>query len=130
MRSSDIGRPLSELTTKLRYNGLLEDADAVLDNLVTKEIKVQTTTGHWYLLRIQPYRSTRNVIRGVVCTFQDIQIAQGVIRNEAFFRAVVDTVPEPLLVLDAAFRVVSVNDGFYRIFPVLQKKWKAKAYLA
>ena len=127
VRSSDIGRPLSELTTKLRYNGLLEDADAVLDNLVTKEIKVQTTTGHWYLLRIQPYRSTRNVIRGVVCTFQDIQIVQGVIRNEAFFRAVVDTVPEPLLVLDAAFRVVSVNDGFYRIFPHTPEEVEGKS---
>ncbi|MCH4565571.1 PAS domain-containing protein [Halomonas sp. EGI 63088] len=118
VRPTDIGRPLSELTTKLRYDTLLADAEAVLDTLVPKEVKVQTQSGHWYLLRIQPYRSTRNVIRGVVCTFQDIQVAQGVARGEAFFRAVVDTVREPLLVLDSDLRVVSANDGFYRTFPL------------
>ncbi|MEA2117533.1 CheR family methyltransferase [Halovibrio sp. HP20-50] len=118
IRPSDIGRPLSELSTKLNYDALLEDADAVLDSLSPKEIKVQTNSGRWYLLRIQPYRSTRNVIRGVVCTFQDIQVAQGVARSEAFLRAVVDTVHEPLLVLDADFQVVSANDGFYRTFPL------------
>jgi len=118
VRPSDIGRPVSELATKLRYNALPTDAETVLDTLIPKEVKVQTQSGHWYLLRIQPYRSTTNVIRGVVCTFLDIQAAQGVARNEAFFRAVVDTVREPLLVLDMDYRVVSANDGFYRTFPL------------
>ncbi|PYG03483.1 two-component system CheB/CheR fusion protein [Thioalkalivibrio sp. ALE21] len=118
VRPSDIGRPLRELTTRLCYDSLEADAEAVLDSLIPREVKVQTQTGHWYLLRIQPYRSTRNVIRGVVCTFQDIQAAQGVARPEAFFRAVVDTVREPLLVLNSELRVVSANDGFYRSFPL------------
>lgn len=130
VRSSDIGRPLSELTTKLCYDSLLEEADAVLDNLITKEVKVQTTTGHWYLLRIQPYRSTRNVIRGVVCTFQDIQVTQGVIQSEAFFRAVVETVPQPLLVLDSAFQVVSANDCFYRHFPLAPEEVEGNSLFA
>ncbi len=118
VRPTDIGRPLSELTTKLRYDALLADAEAVLDTLIPRELKVQTQGGHWYLLRIQPYRSTRNVIRGVVCTFQDIQAARSVTRSEAFFRAVVNTVQEPLLILDPDCRVVSANDGFYRTFPL------------
>lgn len=118
VRPTDIGRPLSELTTWLRYATLLADAETVLDTLVPREVKVQTQRGHWYLLRIQPYRSTCNVIRGVVCTFQDIQVAQGVAHGETFFRAVVDTVREPLLVLDPDLRVVSANDGFYRTFPL------------
>ena len=118
LRPTDIGRPLSELRINLRYEGLVADAASVLDNLIPREVKVQSETGHWYLLRIQPYRSTRNVIRGVVCTFQDIQTAQGVTRSEAFFRAIVDTVREPLLVLDPDWQVVSANDGFYRAFPL------------
>ncbi len=118
VRTADIGRPLAELRINLDYDGLVADAESVLDSLVAKEVKVQSAAGHWYLLRIQPYRSTRNVIRGVVCTFQDIQAAQGVARGEAFFRAIVDTVREPLLVLDGDLRVVSANDGFYRTFPL------------
>ena len=116
VRTSDIGRPLSELTTKLCYDSLLDDADAVLDNLVTKEIEVQTKTGHWYLLRVQPYRSTRNVIRGVVCTFQDIQAAHSIAKRETMLRSVVDTLVEPLLVLDPTFQVVTANNSFYSSF--------------
>ncbi len=116
VRPADIGRPLGELRINLDYDGLVADAESVLDTLTPKEVKVQSETGHWYLLRIQPYRSTRNVIRGVVCTFQDIHAAQGVARSEAFFRAIVNTVREPLLVLDADMRVISANDGFYRTF--------------
>lgn len=126
VRPSDIGCPLSELSTKLNYDALLTDAEAVLDTLTTKEVKVQTTTGHWYLLRLQPYRSTRNVIRGVICTFQDIQASQEVASSEAFYRAVVDTVREPLLVLNADFQVVSANEGFYCTFPLTHKEVEGK----
>lgn len=127
VRHSDIGRPLSELTNKLRYETFQADVEAVLDNLIPKEVKVQARSGHWYLLRIQPYRSTRDVIRGVVCTFQSIHAAQSVGRNESFFRSIVDTVREPLLVLDPDFQVVSANNGFYRTFPLAPEAVEGKS---
>ena len=132
MRPTDIGRPLGELTTRLRYDTLLTDAETVLDTLVPREVKVQTHSGHWYLLRIQPYRSTKNVIRGVVCTFQDIQATQGIARGDAFFRAVMDTVRAPLLVLDTELRVMSANNGFYRTFSLTPEAVAEKSlfYLA
>ncbi|ABM62480.1 CheR family methyltransferase [Halorhodospira halophila] len=70
VRPADIGRPVADLKTSLRYDGLVADAESVLDTLIPHEVQVQSDGGDWYLLRIQPYRSTRNVIRGVVCTFQ------------------------------------------------------------
>jgi two-component system CheB/CheR fusion protein len=35
---------------------------------------VQTKEGHWYKLKILPYRTVENVIDGVVITFADIDI--------------------------------------------------------
>ena len=37
-----------------------------------KEVEVQTQAGHWFLLRIRPYRTLENIIEGAVITFVDI----------------------------------------------------------
>lgn len=71
--SSDIGRPLSDLTSSLRYGGLLEDCEKVLANLVPIEHEVQDRDGKWYLVRLMPYRSGENVIEGLVVTIVDLE---------------------------------------------------------
>jgi len=116
LRPMDVGRPIHELTTELQYEALTEDAEEVLSTLVPKEVEVQSTSGHWFLARLRPYRTTQNQIGGLVCTFRDIQTAKRMEFREAYFRAIVQTVREPLLVLDPEFRVQSANDGFYRVF--------------
>jgi len=37
---------------------------------------VPTTDGHWYSVRIMPYRTLANVIQGTVITFVDISAAK------------------------------------------------------
>ncbi|WP_232322080.1 chemotaxis protein CheB, partial [Methylomonas lenta] len=70
---SDIGRPIGHIVSNLPgYTSLVADLLAVLDNLVPKEIEVQTQAGRWFLLRIRPYRTLENVIEGAVITFVDI----------------------------------------------------------
>ena len=56
--ASDIGRPFSDIATKLRYNGLMDDARSVLQTLVYKEREVESLDGRWYLVRMVPYRTT------------------------------------------------------------------------
>jgi len=70
---TDIGRPVGHITANLAgYDRLVADVQAVLDNLVPKELEVQTPTGDWYMLGILPYRTLENVIEGAVITFVDI----------------------------------------------------------
>jgi two-component system, chemotaxis family, CheB/CheR fusion protein len=70
---TDIGRPVGHITANLAgYDRLVADVQAVLDNLVPKELEVQTPTGGWYMLGIRPYRTLENVIEGAVITFVDI----------------------------------------------------------
>ena len=70
---SDVGRPVGHIVSNLvGYDALVDDIKTVLDNLIPKEIEVQSKDGAWFLLRIRPYRTLENVIEGAVITFFDI----------------------------------------------------------
>jgi len=72
IRESDVGRPLSDLTTVLHYPALHDDAVETLRTLVFSEKQITTTDGRWLSVRIMPYRRLDNAIDGVVITFVDI----------------------------------------------------------
>src|SRR5204863_273306 len=69
---ADVGRPLSDITHRLKYDELAEDAAKVLRDLGTIECEVQNNAGAWFLARIGPYRTLEDKIDGVVMTFVDI----------------------------------------------------------
>ncbi|MBY0483303.1 chemotaxis protein CheB [Nitrosomonas sp.] len=72
VRESDIGRPLSDLTTILQYPTLQDDAKETLRTLIFSEKQISTADDRWYSVRIMPYRRLDNVIDGAVITFVDI----------------------------------------------------------
>jgi len=80
----DIGRPLADIVHKLDYPDLQSDVQDVLRTLVFSEKQITSNDGHWYIVRIMPYRTQENVIDGVVITFIDISVAK---RLEAELRA-------------------------------------------
>jgi two-component system, chemotaxis family, CheB/CheR fusion protein len=118
--ASDVGRPLADIKSDLAGEDLLTEAQAVLDSLAQCEHEVKTFSGAWYQARIQPYRTLDNVIEGVVLTFTDIskRVAAEAAVQEAreLAESIVDSVHEPLVVLDAALRVVSASRAFYQYF--------------
>ena len=71
---TDLGRPLADLSVRLRYTGLMRDLKHVLDTLEPLEVQVQTQRGEWYLMRVSPYRTHDNAIDGVVVAFTNIQL--------------------------------------------------------
>lgn len=72
LRDSDIGRPLSDLTTSLEYGALHEDVRDTMRTLKFSEKQIRTGDGRWFSVRIMPYRRLDNVIDGAVITFVDI----------------------------------------------------------
>jgi two-component system, chemotaxis family, CheB/CheR fusion protein len=73
LRESDVGRPLSDLTTSLEYpDPCMSDALETLRTLAPSEKQIHTTDGRWFSVRIMPYRRLDNVIDGVVITLVDI----------------------------------------------------------
>ncbi len=76
LRDADVGRPLSDLATTLDYGDFRIDAMETLRTLVFCEKEVSTNDGHWFKVRIMPYRTVSNVIQGAVITFVDITAAK------------------------------------------------------
>jgi two-component system CheB/CheR fusion protein len=76
LRESDVGRPLSDLTTLLEYPGLHDDASETLRTLATCEKEIHTSDKRWFSVRIIPYRRLDNVIDGVVLTLVDISASK------------------------------------------------------
>ncbi|MHB1014890.1 MAG: chemotaxis protein CheB [Desulfurivibrionaceae bacterium] len=68
----DVGRPLSDIASKLLYPDMADEAREVLRKLTSSEKQIATTDERWFSVRIMPYRSMEDVIGGVVITFADI----------------------------------------------------------
>ncbi len=69
---TDIGRPISDITSKILIDDLYDRSREVLQTLVRQEAEVQDRNGLWYSMRLMPYRTLENVIDGVVINFVDI----------------------------------------------------------
>jgi two-component system CheB/CheR fusion protein len=68
---ADVGRNLSDITSKLKYESLLENVERVLDSLQPFE-NIVSTDDRDYLMTVLPYRTSEDRISGVVMTFVDV----------------------------------------------------------
>lgn len=70
---SDIGRPLSNISTNIKFETIIDDIKKVLAEgaVITKEI--ETTNGKWYQIMTMPYVQQADQKRnGAIITFNDI----------------------------------------------------------
>ncbi|MGM0574331.1 MAG: CheR family methyltransferase [Myxococcota bacterium] len=131
---SDVGRPLADLATRLRYDRLLDDCRAVLDTLVPREEEVQDDAGRWLLVRVRPYRTTGDVVDGVVVSFIDIDRTRRaeIARAKAaaakdFFESIVQTIRAPLVILDERLTVILINESFRRTFKTSREECEGRS---
>ncbi len=119
---TDVGRPLRDINHSLNVTDLESQILDVINTLTTKEQEVQDREGHWYDLRIRPYRTIDNKIDGAVVIMVDIDALKRSLEqlesSRNYAEAIVETVREPLIVLDSNLCVRTANQSFYRTFQV------------
>ena len=102
--ASDIGRPFSDIQTHIGVPNLMDLIAEVIDTLIPFEQDVQNRAGHWDILRIRPYRTTDNVIDGVVISLFDIDLLKHSAIELSYSRnyanAIIETLRQPLIVLN------------------------------
>ena len=69
--SHDVGRPIQIFAHSFPKEDIIADAESVLKDLVPIDREVVAMNGRFYTLRIAPYRTTENNIRGLVITIID-----------------------------------------------------------
>ncbi len=119
LQPTDVGRSLADIRSELVDVDLLADAQTVVDQLMPVEREVHTAEGTWFLARLQPYRTVDNFIDGVVLTFVDVsdRVKSAAMRKARdIAERIIDTLHEPLLVMDAGLRVLSANQAYYRAY--------------
>jgi len=70
--ASDVGRPISDLSSTVTGSDLEGAAQQVLESLTPVETEVVSEQGKTYIRRVLPYRTSDNRIDGIVVTFVDI----------------------------------------------------------
>ncbi|MEB3179873.1 MAG: chemotaxis protein CheB [Nostocaceae cyanobacterium] len=120
---TDIGRRLSDIKHNFNITDLEPQILEVINTLNMNSQEVQDLEGHWYDLRIRPYRTLDNRIDGAVVVLVEIDTLKRstelVREARDYAEAIVQTVRESLLVLNAEFQVVTANQAFYETFQVL-----------
>ena len=128
LAAPDIGRPLSHVTHRLRYDLLMDDAQRVLSVVEPVEREVRDDTGKWYSVRMRPYLSQDQRVDGVVITFYDVTEARHYreaehaarVRAEAQtgrIEALMQQMPAGVLVVDVpSGEIVSANDRAHAIW--------------
>jgi two-component system, chemotaxis family, CheB/CheR fusion protein len=114
---TDIGRPLSDLKTSFPQVDLARQTQKVLDDLNTLETKIESENNVWYQLKAMPYRTTDNVIEGVVLTL--INIEQQVRHNEdkiRRFATVLEDSNDAVTVMDFKGRILAWNKGAEKMY--------------
>jgi two-component system, chemotaxis family, CheB/CheR fusion protein len=110
---SDVGRLITDLQPQMELpdlRRLLLDALAGGDR---KPRDVRDPQGRWHSLRILPYVGLDGKIDGAVLMLINIDAAK---RGLDFAEAIVETVREPLVILNHNLQVMKANKTFYETF--------------
>lgn len=69
---TDIGRPLSNISTNIKFETIIDDIKQVLEkgSIITKEI--ESNNGKWYQIMTMPYIQHMDNKNGAIITFNDI----------------------------------------------------------
>ncbi len=120
LQPADVGRPITHFASTLRYEGLERDVRQVLDRLTSVEATIETTADEWFSMRILPYRTLDNYISGAVITFTEVSglkhLESRLRESTRLAESIIETMQEPLLVLDADLCIQSVSQPLARQF--------------
>jgi len=113
---TDVGRPLTDLTSHLHYDQLEEVARQVLERLAPIEREVGETDGTWFLARLRPYRTIDDHIACVVLTFVNITDRKRAAEVRLWLSAVVTASSEAIISFSLDKTILSWNGGAERLF--------------
>ncbi|RYG94883.1 MAG: PAS domain S-box protein, partial [Alphaproteobacteria bacterium] len=119
--SSDIGRPLLDITHHLTYSGFQDDIRKVFDTLQPIEQEIRGPENRWYIARLMPYRTAEDHIEGLVLSFIDISVRKAVeeklfVSEQRMQLIAASTKDYAITTMDMDGLVTSWNRGAERLF--------------
>ncbi|HEX9128900.1 MAG TPA: ATP-binding protein [Gemmatimonadaceae bacterium] len=118
---SDIGRAPREISVFAGLPRLEQQCSQVIISGVDSRIDFREAD-KWFVVRISPYTKGDRQVNGTVLTFTNVTPFRASLDHAIYERectkAIINTVADPLVVLDADQRIQSGNRAFYKMFGV------------
>ena len=111
--ASDVGRSITDLQPQMELPDLRRLLLDAMESGNRQPRNVRDSHGRWYSLRILPSRGADGKTDGAVLMLIDIDAAK---RGLDFAEAIVETVREPLVILNQNLQVIQANRTFYETF--------------
>ncbi len=128
--TSDIGRPIGDISHRVHDSTLQADADEVLRTLASIEKEIRLDQGRCYLQRVLPYRTEDNEIEGVVVTFIDIternQSQQVLQRTKNYLQLLLASTGEAIYGVDKQGHSTFINPKFTELLGYTEAELSGK----
>jgi two-component system CheB/CheR fusion protein len=111
--ASDVGRPITDFQPQVELPDLRRLLLDAMEASNRTPRDVRDSHGRWYSLRILPSAGPDGKADGAVLVLIDVDAAK---RGQDFAEAIVQTVREPLVILNQNLQVVKANKTFYETF--------------
>jgi len=117
--ASDVGRSITDLQPQLELPELRRLLLDAMEGGSRKYRDIRDSHGRWYSLRILPSVGVNGKTDGAVLLLIDIDAAK---RGQDFAEAIVETVREPLVILNQNLQVMKANRAFYDVFQAVPEE--------
>jgi two-component system CheB/CheR fusion protein len=111
--ASDVGRPITDFQPQVELPNLRHLLLDAMEGGNRKPRDIRDSHGRWYSLRVLPSPGPDGKTDGAVLELIDVDAAK---RGLDFAEAIVETVREPLVILNQNLEVVKANKTFYQTF--------------
>ncbi|MFW6276359.1 MAG: chemotaxis protein CheB [Bacteroidota bacterium] len=129
---SDIGRPIKHISLNFEYDNFFNDIEEVLRNLKSKELEVKNKNNSWVLIKLSPYRTTENAVKGVVISFVDItrlkSYQEEIIREKDLLIRVLENSPYAKLMIDKDGFIIFSNNKSAEILGLSKENIQRKKF--
>jgi two-component system CheB/CheR fusion protein len=119
--SSDVGQPLHRIRMLANVKNLEEACKHVMHGGTSSQWEASDGAGSWFSIRVGPCKAS-DQITGAVLTLSNVTALRAsldqAIEERQHTKAIINTVSDPLVVLDEEFRVQAANQAFHSMFTV------------
>ena len=120
--SSDLGRPIGNIKPNIVLPDLEQMALQIIDRIETRVIEARDNSGHWYSVRMRPYKTQDKRIDGVVITFieidsqKDLQRLEDILYQERRLSTIVRDSSDAITLQDLDGNILAWNPAAEKIY--------------